>query len=151
MKFYIISMLLAFIQASVMTGLFVSNLYVPDLVLLYLFLHTSKQEKVDVKKPLISGLYLDLMYDTLGWNISGKLLVSLLLEIFKSRWEFATRLSLMIFYSFVALLEHLFRYILFRLKYYYPFDLRTFSLGFFLELFLLYLLTLFIIKKNAQA
>jgi rod shape-determining protein MreD len=144
-------MLLAFIQASVMTGLFVSNLYVPDLVLLYLFLHTSKQEKVDVKKPLISGLYLDLMYDTLGWNISGKLLVSLLLEIFKSRWEFATRLSLMIFYSFVALLEHLFRYILFRLKYYYPFDLRTFSLGFFLELFLLYLLTLFIIKKNAQA
>jgi|GEM_PF-807777 hypothetical protein len=151
MKFYIISMLLAFIQASVMTGLFVSNLYVPDLVLLYLFLHTSKQEKVDVKKPLISGLYLDLMYDTFGWNISGKLLVSLLLEIFKSRWEFATRLSLMIFYSFVALLEHLFRYILFRLKYYYPFDLRTFSLGFFLELFLLYLLTLFIIKKNAQA
>jgi hypothetical protein len=144
-------MLLAFIQASVMTGLFVSNLYVPDLVLLYLFLHTSKQEKVDVKKPLISGLYLDLMYDTFGWNISGKLLVSLLLEIFKSRWEFATRLSLMIFYSFVALLEHLFRYILFRLKYYYPFDLRTFSLGFFLELFLLYLLTLFIIKKNAQA
>ncbi len=151
MKFYIISMLLAFIQASVMTGLFVSNLYVPDLVLLYLFLHTSKQEKVNVKKPLISGLYLDLMYDTFGWNISGKLLVSLLLEIFKSRWEFATRLSLMIFYSFVALLEHLFRYILFRLKYYYPFDLRTFSLGFFLELFLLYLLTLFIIKKNAQA
>jgi hypothetical protein len=151
MKFYIISMLLAFIQASVMTGLFVSNLYVPDLVLLYLFLHTSKQEKVDVKKPLISGLYLDLMYDTFGWNISGKLLVSLLLEIFKSRWEFATRLSLMIFYSFVALLEHIFRYILFRLKYYYPFDLRTFSLGFFLELFLLYLLTLFIIKKNAQA
>jgi rod shape-determining protein MreD len=144
-------MLLAFIQASVMTGLFVSNLYVPDLVLLYLFLHTSKQEKVNVKKPLISGLYLDLMYDTFGWNISGKLLVSLLLEIFKSRWEFATRLSLMIFYSFVALLEHLFRYILFRLKYYYPFDLRTFSLGFFLELFLLYLLTLFIIKKNAQA
>jgi hypothetical protein len=135
----------------VMTGLFVSNLYVPDLVLLYLFLHTSKQEKVDVKKPLISGLYLDLMYDTFGWNISGKLLVSLLLEIFKSRWEFATRLSLMIFYSFVALLEHIFRYILFRLKYYYPFDLRTFSLGFFLELFLLYLLTLFIIKKNAQA
>jgi len=151
MKFYIISMLLAFIQASVMTGLFVSNLYVPDLVLLYLFLHTSKQEKVDVKKPLVSGLYLDLMYDTFGWNISGKLLVSLLLEIFKSRWEFATRLSLMIFYGFVALLEHLFRYILFRLKYYYPFDLRTFSLGFFLELFLLYLLTLFIIKKNAQA
>lgn len=151
MKFYIISMLLAFTQASVITGLFVSNLYVPDLVLLYLFLHTSKQERVDVKKPLISGLYLDLMYDTFGWNVSGKLLVSLFLEIFKSRWEFATRLSLILYYSLVALFEHLFRYILFRLKYYYPFDLRTFSLGFSLELFLLYLLTLFIIKKNAQA
>ncbi|MGC8852331.1 MAG: hypothetical protein ACP5P0_01865 [Hydrogenobacter sp.] len=150
MKFYVISFLLAFIQASVITGLFVSNLYVPDLILLYLFLHISRQEKMDIKKPLVSGFYLDIMYDTFGWNISGKLLMSLLLEIFKSRWEFATRLSLMIFYCLVALLEHIFRYVLFRLKYYYPFELRAFFLGFSIELFLLYLLSLFIIKKHAQ-
>lgn len=122
MRFYVLSLILAFLQASVITGAFVSNLYVPDLVLVYLFLHLSRENAVDIKKPLLSGLYLDIMYDSFGWNTSGKLFSAFILELLKSRYIFATRLSVIISYSLIALSEHLLRYAIFRLKYYYPFE-----------------------------
>lgn len=150
MRFYVLSLILAFLQASVITGAFVSNLYVPDLVLVYLFLHLSGENTVDIKKPLLSGLYLDIMYDSFGWNTLGKLFSAFILELLKSRYIFATRLSVIISYSLIALSEHLLRYTIFRLKYYYPFEPQLFFAGFVVELSLLFFLTFFIIKGDAK-
>ncbi|MEZ0361642.1 MAG: hypothetical protein ABWK04_07115 [Hydrogenobacter sp.] len=150
MRFYTISILLAFLQASLITGLFASNLYVPDIVLVYLFIYISRNDRTDLKKPLISGLYLDIMYDTFGWNMSGKLFSAFLLELLKSRWIFATRLSLIVSYAFIAFCEHLLRYFLFRLKYYYPFETHLFLTGIAVELSLLFVLTYIVIKENTQ-
>jgi len=141
MRFYIISFLLAFIQSSFLIGVFKSNLYVPDFVLIYLFLHLSTQKDIDLKKPIISGLYLDIMYDSFGWNVASKVFSTFLIEVFKERWSFGSKLSVVIVYLFIALLEHLLRFLLFRAKYYYPFDVYLFLAGIGVEVLVIYLLS----------
>ncbi len=151
MRFYLIAFLLAFVQSSLLTGMFVSSLYAPDLVLLYLFYSLYSQPQPDIRKPVISGFFLDLMYDTLGWNMSGKLMASFFLELIKSRYLLVSHLSVLVSYMMVALLEHAFRFFLFRVKYYYSFSPALFILGLFTESLFLMMFTSLIIKGNAKA
>ncbi|MFN3814194.1 MAG: hypothetical protein ACK4SM_06190 [Aquificaceae bacterium] len=151
MRFYLIAFLLAFVQSSLLTGIFVSSLYAPDLVLLYLFYSLYAQTRLDIEKPVISGFFLDLMYDTLGWNMLGKLTASFFLELIKSRYILVSRLSVLVSYMAVAILEHALRFFLFRLKYYYSFSPALFMLGLVTEGLFLMTFTSFIIKGNAKA
>ena len=71
MRFYLLALIIAFFQSSVLLALFLNLLTVPNLLLAYLYINLIKEEDHSLKKPLISGLFLDLFQDSLRLLISG--------------------------------------------------------------------------------
>lgn len=141
MKFYIFAFLLAYFQSSALIALFHSFLFVPNLLLVYFFLELARDEGYGLKRALFSGFFLDLLQDSLGLNLFGYTLFTLMVNAIKTRFEFAHRFSFLFAYALFSSIEKLFIFLLFRLKYFLEFNLWLTLLGFFTELgFLLFLL-----------
>ncbi|ADC90003.1 hypothetical protein Thal_1372 [Thermocrinis albus DSM 14484] len=139
MKFYWVVFLIAFLQSSVMVPLMGSYLYVPDFVLVVLYTHTVFLERVEYRKGIMSGLFLDILQDSLGWHIAGKTFFLMMIDVVKSRVFLLDRYTFILVYLMMSLMEHFLRLSLFRIKYYYPLSLSRIALQIGLEmLFLLY-------------
>ncbi|WP_448583907.1 rod shape-determining protein MreD [Thermocrinis sp.] len=136
MSFYLVLVLILVLQSSVLVGIFESYLFVPDLLLCFLFLSSLKGQ-VNYGRGFLAGLLLDILQGSLGWHASGKLLALMVLDIIKGRFYINLVSTLIIAYAVVAIIEHAYRYILFRAKYYYPMDFHA-LLGFLIELFIVY-------------
>lgn len=145
MSFYLFAFLTAYLQSSFLLALFGSSLFTPNFLLAYLFLHLMKEEGYGLKKTLASGLFLDLLQDTPGLNLSGYLLFTLVLNLLKARVEFPTVLSMSLTYLFLTLLERLAVFVVFRLKYFVEFKPVLLVLSLSLEL----LLVVFLLRKRA--
>ncbi|WP_448587827.1 rod shape-determining protein MreD [Thermocrinis sp.] len=137
MRFYLVLLLVLILQSSVLVGVFGSYLFVPDLLLCLLFL-SSVRDKTDYAKGFFGALLLDLLQDSLGWHASGKLLALFLLDMLKKRFYIESLSSLIIGYMVIAVLEHTYRYVVFRIKYYYPIDFHLLSISFLIEAFVVY-------------
>jgi hypothetical protein len=74
----------------------------------------------------------------LGWHASGKLLALFVLSFIKRKFFIETLTSLMVAYLIVALLEHAYRLLLFRSKFYYPLEPIPLLIGFLVELAVVY-------------
>ncbi len=76
--------------------------------------------------------------DTLGWHASGKLLALFVLSFIKKKFFTEALASLMVAYLIVAPLEHAYRLLLFRSKFYYPLEPIPLFIGFLVELAVVY-------------
>jgi rod shape-determining protein MreD len=135
--FYLLLVFVLFLQSSVLVGIFGSYLFVSDLLLALLFL-SSVRGPTNYAKGFIGGLLLDVLLDTLGWHASGKLLALYVLSFIKRKFFIETLPSLMVAYFIVALLEHSYRLLLFRSKFYYPLEPIPLLIGFLVELAVVY-------------
>jgi len=135
--FYLLLALVLFLQSSVLVGIFGSYLFVPDLLLALLFL-SSVIGPSNYAKGFIGGFLLDVLLDTLGWHASGKLLALFVLSFIKRKFFIEILPSLMVAYLIVALLEHAYRLLLFRSKFYYPLEPIPLLIGFLVELAVVY-------------
>ena len=135
--FYLLLALVLFLQSSVFVGIFGSYLFVPDLLLALLFL-SSARGRTNYARGFVGGLLLDVLLDTLGWHASGKLLALFALSFMKRKFFIETLPSLMAAYFIVALLEHAYRLLLFRFKFYYSLEPIPLLSGFFVELAVVY-------------
>jgi len=135
--FYLLLALVLFLQSSVFVGIFGSYLFVPDLLLAFLFLSNARGP-TNYARGFIGGFLLDVLLDTLGWHASGKLLALYVLSFIKRKFFIETLPSLMVAYSIVALLEHAYRLFLFRSKFYYPLEPIPLLIGFLVELAVVY-------------
>jgi rod shape-determining protein MreD len=131
--FYLLLALVLFLQSSVLVGIFGSYLFVPDILLSLLFL-SSVRGPTNYARGFIGGFLLDVLLDTLGWHASGKLLALFVLSFIKRKFFIETLPSLMVAYLIVALLEHSYRLLLFRYKFYYPLEPVPLLIGFLVEL-----------------
>ncbi len=148
MKSYLLLALILFLQSSALVGLFGSYLFVPDLLLCFLVIR-SIRGPVNYAMGFMSGFTLDLLLDTLGWHASGKLLALFFLSIIKKRFYVEVVQSLIVAYSLVALLEHSYRLLIFRSKYYYPLEPLPLFGGFFVELAVVYSFGKKLLKNEA--
>jgi rod shape-determining protein MreD len=135
--FYLLLALVLFLQSSVLVGIFGSYLFVPDLLLALLFL-SSVRGPTNYARSFIGGVLLDVLLDTLGWHASGKLLALFVLSFIKGKFFIETISSLMVVYLIAALLEHSYRLLLFRSKFYYPLEPVPLLIGFLVELAVVY-------------
>jgi hypothetical protein len=135
--FYLLLALVLFLQSSVLVGIFGSYLFVPDLLLSLLFL-SNVRGPTSYPRGFIGGFLLDVLLDTLGWHASGKLLALFVLSFIKRKFFIETLPSLMVAYLIVALLEHSYRLLLFRSKFYYPLEPIPLLIGFLVELAVVY-------------
>ncbi len=135
--FYLLLALVLFLQSSVLVGIFGSYLFVPDLLLALLFL-SNVGGPTNYARGFIGGFFLDVLLDTLGWHASGKLLALYVLNFIKRKFFIETLPSLMVAYLIVALLEHAYRILLFRSKFYYPLEPVPLLTGFLVELAVVY-------------
>lgn len=135
--FYLLLAFVLFLQSSVLVGIFGSYLFVPDLLLSLLFL-SSIRGPTNYARGFIGGFLLDVLLDTLGWHASGKLLALFVLSFIKRKFFVETITSLMITYLIVAPLEHAYRLLLFRSKFYYPLEPTPLAIGFLVELAVVY-------------
>jgi hypothetical protein len=87
--------------------------------------------------------------DTLGWHASGKLLALFVLSFIKRKFFIETLPSLMVAYLIVALLEHSYRLLLFRSKFYYPLEPIPLLIGFLVELAVVYYFGKKLLKNEA--
>jgi rod shape-determining protein MreD len=110
---------------------------VPDLLLSLLFLSNARG-RTNYPRGFIGGFLLDVLLDTLGWHASGKLLALFVLSFIKGKFFIETLPSLMVAYLIVALLEHAYRLLLFRSKFYYPLEPIPLLIGFLVELAVVY-------------
>jgi hypothetical protein len=134
MRFYLFALILAFFQSSVLLALFHNLLTVPNLLLAYLFVNLLREEDYNLKKPLISGFFLDVFQDSLGLHISGYTFFSIWLSFLKARFDFPNRTSLLLAYTVLSLVEKLWVVILFRLRYYLEINPLLFLLSYVIEL-----------------
>jgi len=134
MRFYLFTLIIAFFQSSVLLALFHNLLTVPNLLLAYLFINLLKEEDHSLKKPLISGLFLDLFQDSLGLHISGYTFFSIWLSFLKARFNLPSRAALLLAYIILSLVEKLWMVILFRLRYYLEINPLLFLLSYVIEL-----------------
>ncbi|MFN3599312.1 MAG: hypothetical protein ACK4VK_06225 [Aquificaceae bacterium] len=116
MRFYFLALLLSFLQSAVFSGFFHNVFLAPNLLLVYLFLNLLKDD--DIKKVIFAGLFLDVFQDSLGLNLSGFLLFYMIYNLFKARFEFPNRLSLVVIYTFLSLVEKAWVLFLFRIRFY---------------------------------
>jgi len=137
LRFYLLLALVFFLQSAVLVGIFGSYLFVPDLLLSLLFL-SSVKGPTSYARGFIGGFLLDVLLDTLGWHASGKLLASFVLSFIKRKFFIETLTSLMVAYLIVALLEHSYRLLLFRSKFYYPLEPTPLLIGVLVELAVVY-------------
>jgi rod shape-determining protein MreD len=135
--FYLLLAFVLFLQSSVLVGIFGSYLFVPDILLSFLFL-SSVRGSTNYPRGFIGGFLLDVLLDTLGWHASGKLLALFVLSFIKRKFFIETLPSLMVAYVIVALLEHAYRLLLFRSKFYYPLKPIPLLIGFLVELAVVY-------------
>lgn len=122
MSFYIYTFIFALVQTFLLLPIFSGYLYVPDFVTVAILYTSLRSLHTDLKKILVPAFTLDLLYDSIGLNLSSKLLVFFVVRAFKDQYIIATRGSLILLSVTVFLVEHIFRYLLFRVKYYYPFE-----------------------------
>lgn len=134
MTFYLVAFLLAYFQSSVLFAFFQSSLFAPNMVLAYLFLELMKEEGYGLKKALASGLFLDILQDSLGLHLFANTLLALLVNLLKERLDFPSRLSITLLYGAMALGERFITFFIFRLKYYTEFSLWLTLVGFFVEM-----------------
>lgn len=133
MRFYLFSFLIAYFQSSVLLAVFQNALLVPNLLLVYLFLNLLNEEDYGLKKALPSGFFLDLFQDSFGLHLSGYVFFTIGLNFVKQRYHFPSRLSVVLVYIFLSILERLWTVIIFRSRYYLEFNLWLALLGFFIE------------------
>ncbi|MFN7064825.1 MAG: hypothetical protein ACK4OF_01550 [Aquificaceae bacterium] len=138
MSFYVFAFLIAFLQSAILSALFQSAFFTPNLLLGYLFLKLLERE--DLKNIILAGLFLDLFQDSLGLNLSGFILFTLSLSLFKMRFELPSRLSIVAVYAILALLEKLWVLLLLRSNYHVELNLVTLFISYGIELgFVLFL------------
>ncbi|MEJ5339792.1 MAG: hypothetical protein ACK42C_06810 [Aquificaceae bacterium] len=141
MKFYIIAFFLAYFQSSVLLALFHSMLLTPNLLLLYLFLNILGEGNSWLRRAVLAGFFLDLFQDSLGLNLSGFVLFATLFNLMKLRIEMPSRVSLLLVYALLSLVERLWVIALFRIRYYTELNIWLALLSFSLELLFLYLIS----------
>ncbi|WPM31882.1 hypothetical protein IAE16_08665 [Hydrogenobacter sp. T-2] len=141
MKFYIIAFFLAYFQGSVLITIFHNMLVSPNLLLAYLFLHIFKEDKGWLRKAFITGFFLDLFQDSLGLHLSGHIFFAILFNLMRLRIEIPSRLSLLLAYFLLSLLEKLWLVLLFRIRYYADLSLWLLPLSLALEVLFLYLIS----------
>lgn len=141
MKFYIVAFLLAYFQGAVLIAVFHNMLIAPNLLLVYLFLNIFKEDNGWLRKAIITGFFLDLFQDSLGLNLSGHIFFAILFNIMKLRIELPSKLSLLLAYLLLSLLEKLWVVLLFRVKYYADLNLWLLPLSLAFEALFLYLIS----------
>ncbi len=141
MKFYIVAFLLAYFQGAVLIAVFHNMLIAPNLLLVYLFLSIFKEDNGWLRKAIITGFFLDLFQDSLGLNLSGHIFFAILFNIMKLRIELPSKLSLLLAYLLLSLLEKLWVVLLFRVKYYANLNLWLLPLSLAFEALFLYLIS----------
>lgn len=141
MKFYVIALLLAFFQASVLATAFRGVLTSPDLLFVYLFFNILQDNSKWLRKAFFSGLFLDLFQDSLGLHLSSYIACAILLNWVMGRFELPSRLSLMLAYVPLAFVKKLLVIALFRMKYYAEVSPVLFLLGLCVEIIFLYLIS----------
>lgn len=141
MKFYIVAFLLAYFQGAVLIAVFHNMLMAPNLLLVYLFLSIFKKDNGWLRKAIITGFFLDLFQDSLGLNLSGHIFFAILFNIMKLRIELPSKLSLLLAYLLLSLLEKLWVVLLFRVKYYADLNLWLLPLSLAFEALFLYLIS----------
>lgn len=150
MRFYIITFLLSYIQSSFLLALFHNFLLTPDLTLVYLFLNLAHDEKLNLKKPMYAGLLLDILQDSFGLQLSGKLFSALALSILRLRVEFTGRLSLVVAYIPLSLLQKLLMFTLFRIKYYTDVNILLLISSLVIEVLFLTLIAKWLIRGRDE-
>lgn len=141
MKFYIIAFLLAYFQSSILLAIFHSMLLTPNLLLVYLFLNILGEGNFWLRRAVLAGFFLDLFQDSLGLNLSGYVLFTTIFNLMKLRIEIPSRVSLLLAYIPLSLLEKLWVIALFRIRYYTELNIWLALLSFSLEVLFLYLIS----------
>ncbi len=150
MSFYIYTFILAFIQTFLLLPIFSGYLYTPDFVTVAMLYTLLKNQDTDLKKVLIPAFILDLLYDSIGLNISSKLLVFFVVHAFKKKYIITTKGALILLSLIVFIIEHMFKYLLFRIKYYYPFEPINLILCLIFQTVAMVILSRHIITQNEQ-
>ncbi|MFN3870881.1 MAG: hypothetical protein ACK4MW_05295 [Aquificaceae bacterium] len=139
MKFYFFAFILSFLQSAIFSGFFQNVFVAPNLILVYLFLNLLKDD--GIKKVIFAGIFLDIFQDSLGLNLSGFLLFYLVFNLFKARFEFPSRLSLLVIYTILASVEKAWTLSLFRIRFYADINPIILFISYLVEIgFMLFLL-----------
>lgn len=150
MRFYLFAFLLAYFQSSALLAFFKSFLFAPNFLLVYLFLNLVEEDKeYGLKKALISGLFLDILQDSVGLNLSGYMLFTVAMNLMRLRFEFPSRTSVIFAYALLSMVEKLWVLTLFRVKYLTELDLPLAIFGLILELGFLSLMLRWRLRKHS--
>jgi len=149
LSFYLALILILFLQSAVLIGIFKSYLFVPDLLLCFLFL-SNLRGQISYGKGFLSALLLDILQGSFGWHASGKLLALMVLDLLKKRFYIDNTPTLIMAYTVLALVEHTYRHILFSVKYYYPLEFYVMLAGFIAELLAVYYFGKRVIKSKDE-
>ncbi len=150
MNFYISTFILALIQTFLLLPVFSGYLYTPDFVTVAILYALLKDQDTNPKRVLIPAFVLDLLYDSIGLNISSKLLVFFSTIAFKRKYIITTKGALILLSTIVFVIEHTFKYLLFRIKYYYPFEPTSLMLCLIFQTVAMVILSRRIITQNEQ-
>ncbi len=137
-----------FITALIQNLLFISTksfvIFSPNIVLALLYCHGMKNGGNFVVKGAVGGLYLDLMFDTLGLNIAIKSFICYLIEITKTKVVFLQGFySHLIVFLFFSIVDLFLRFLFIRIKYAIKFDYAIVVLSIIIEIIVFSLLYLF--------
>ena len=150
MSFYIYTFIFASIQTFLLLPVFSSYLYTPDFVTVAILYKVLRSQHMNLKHVLVPAFFLDMLYDSLGLNMSSKLLVFFATDVFKRKYLIASKEALIIFSMLVFSMEHAFKYLIFRIKYYYSLEPINLVICIFVETVAMFMLSRRIITQNAQ-
>ncbi|MEN3034161.1 MAG: hypothetical protein ABDH18_04150 [Aquificaceae bacterium] len=138
MTFYLIMILLSYLQSSVMLSVFSHGLVVPDLVLCIYFLELLKKEDRWGIKAIFSGAFLDILQDSAGLYLSRQMIFCILYELMSTKLQFPTKISKVIAYLSISIVTKLFAIILFSTKHKWELNSVEFLAGILIEALFIY-------------
>ncbi len=130
---------LLFLTALVQNLLFISTksfvIFSPNIVLAFLYYHSLKETKNLVLKGAVGGLFLDLMFDTLGLNIAIKSFICYLIWMIREKVVYVHGFySHLLFFFLLSFIDLLLRYGLIRFGYAIKFDIVVVLISIVIEL-----------------
>ncbi len=130
---------LLFLTALIQNLLFISTksfvIFSPNIVLAFLYYHSLKETKSLVFKGAVGGLFLDLMFDTLGLNIAIKSFICYLIWMIREKVVYVQGFySHLLFFFILSFIDLFLRYGLIRLSYVVKFDAVVVMISLVIEL-----------------
>ncbi len=150
MRYFLLLLLLLFLQTAFIQAVFTPGFLAPDLLLIALLSRAYLKGRDTVLWAILGGALLDLLTDTLGLGLALETLSTYLFILISERVLFKTGLAFLISGAGITLLKKLLALVLMSFKFSFDISVSGFISFWMIEVFLLLITYILYLKRRDE-